>query len=307
MIQRMDDRRGGTSAPGPRRGEFRVVLSQEQSRIPALAVFGHASGAKAELPVIPHRHRGKFEFVLLLRGIQRFTASGVDYTVYAPSVFLTRPGEEHASVENVGEESEILWFQIDMQPHDDFSQNDFLGLHGPAADELYDRLEHFDGRQLELDELLVDQFRESFLLLSEGDRLRGHALFLYCLMTLLGGAAAVQALTPDIDRAKQYILLHIGEQIDQDELLLASGLSASDFRRKFEAQIGISPREYINQQKIERAKTDVARGKKSVAEIAFDYHFSSVNHFRLLFKKATGMSVSKYQKQAKKGKLQIKK
>ena len=303
MIQQIDGGRAGAPAPRPQRGEYRVVLTPEQSLIPALAVFGHAAGAKAELPVIPHRHRGKFEFVLLLRGIQRFTASGVDYTVYAPSVFLTQPGEEHASVENVDEGCEILWFQIDMQPHDSFSANDFLGLHGPAADELYDRLGRFDGRQLELDELLAEQFCESFLLLSQGDRLRGHALFLYCLTTLLDSAAAVQALSPDIDRAKQYILLHISEQIDQDELLLASGLSAADFRRKFEAQIGMPPREYINLQKIERAKTDVARGKKSIAEIAFDYHFSSVNHFRLLFKKATGMSVAKYQKRAKKGKL----
>lgn len=304
MIENIDTKHSGSSrANGTSYKERRVVLSPEQTQVPALAVFGYARGTRAELPVIAHRHREKFEFVLLLQGIQQYTASGVNYTVYAPGAFVTQPGEEHASAENMGGESEMLWFQIDMHPHDEFTQNDFLGLAGKAADELYERLYHFDGRQFELDSKLASQFREAFLQLENGDRLRGQMLFAYCLATLISSDAEVQALSPDIDRAKQYILIHIGEAIDQDELQLASGLSAGELRKKFEAQIGMSPREFINLQKIEHSKQDVARGKKSIAEIAFDYHFSSVNHFKLLFKKTTGVSVSKYRKLALKGKL----
>lgn len=276
---------------------YRITLTAEELNIPGLASFGHAAGEKAEMPVIDHRHKDKFEFVLQVSGVRRFSAEGVKYTVYAKSAFLTLPNEAHAGEEVDRDSGEIYWFQLDISdpPH-------FLGLSGEEALRCHSALTALRARQLALDETLLHAFRESFALLSSRDALvrsQGHALFLYALLRMIQKSPAITALTEDIDRAKQYILAHIQEAIDPDELLLLTGLSMQDFRRKFEKQIGQKPRDYINRMKIEAAAKIVAQSRKSLAEIAYAYHFSSVSIFKMHFKKYFGISPSKYRRECR--------
>jgi len=273
---------------------FREVLTEEETGIPGLTVFGHAADLRPILPTMAHQHRNRFEILLLKRGLRRLSASGAEYTLYPGQAFLVRPNEEHKSLDEQPSRGEIYWFQLDMSVRSGL----FLGLSPRESDALYRILSGFEGRLLELPERLLRRFEEAFFLLS-GEGLapvEGHALFAGALCGLLSCQPSLELLTPDIDRAKQYILLHVKEVIDIDELLLASGLPLGEFREKFQSQIGCSPRDFINRCKIERASRMVACSSRSVADIAYAYHFSSAAVFKLLFKRQMGMSPGKYRR-----------
>ncbi|MFZ2538343.1 MAG: hypothetical protein WAX04_05535, partial [Oscillospiraceae bacterium] len=216
----------------------RTILLREQTWINSLATFGHATNNKAELPLISHYHKDKLEFVIVVDGIQRYTASDVCYTLYGGDVFFTMPNEIHSSGQSPQSVNEILWFQIDVA-----TTKDFLDLPEREAIHLYNLLINFNARQLPLPRRLISLFLESFELLcnnNTADKIKGHSLFIYCLLSLLESNATVHTLTKDIDCAKQYILTHIKEVIDMDELLGVSGLSVSRFKQKFKEQIGLS-------------------------------------------------------------------
>lgn len=277
--------------------EYHVTLSPNRTALPGLVIFGHAFGQKAELPLIAHRHKDKYEFVILLQGIFSHSVSNVNYTAYVGDCFITKPNEEHHSIGWQGPPGEFLWFQIDA------SCDGFLGLNEADAALFQNCIDRISARQLSLSESLQKGFLTSFHLLShlrDEERLKGRLLFLYCFMELLETKGEMQFLSPDIDQAKQYILLHIKEAIDIDELLLESGLSLSQFRHKFEKQIGLTPRDYINQQKIHHSKKEVLETRRPITDIAYIYHFSSVNFYKLLFKRIVGLSPAQYRKKHQK-------
>ena len=279
-------------------GEFRRVLSPEETGVPALSVFGYAEGLSAPLPVLEHRHRGKLEFLVCAAGMQMHTASGVPFTVYPGEAFIIHPDEPHACLEQQPGPGKVFWFQIDLS-----ARAGFLGLAGWDSDVLYDALASYRGRRVPVSEEILRGLGQAFHLFCSGnalERLRGRIAFLASLLGLLAAPPQNQAITPDIDRAKQYILRHIREPIDVDELLLQSGLSLADFRRKFESQIGCKPREYINRMKIEHARAEIADDRRSVADIAYRYHFPTAGIFRSQFKKAVGMSVAQYRRKVRK-------
>ncbi len=59
---------------------------------------------------------------------------------------------------------------------------------------------------------------------------------------------------------------------------------------------------YINLQKIERAKQEIVEGEKTLTEIAWDLNFSSVAHLSNDFKKITGLTPTVFQRIIKKRK-----
>lgn len=272
----------------------RTVLLGEQTWINSLATFGHATNNKAELPLIDHYHKGKIEFVILVEGIQKYTASGVEYTLYGGDVFVTQPNEIHSSGKSPQSVNEILWFQIDLA-----KPENFLGLNEQNGIHVFNRLIHFEARKYQLERSLIQKFIKAFQLLCANDineKIKGHSLFIFCLMCLLDEKPVLTALSNDIDQAKQFILMHLHDAIGMEDLVGTSGLSISRFKQKFKEQIGFTPREYINYMKIEKTKEKVANTKESITDIAFEYSFSTSNYFCVVFKQFTGYSPKEYRK-----------
>lgn len=275
---------------------YRYVLTTGNHCLTGIPVFACAKGSEAVLPLIDHRHRDKYECVLLESGTRTLTAAGVPYTVYPENAFLTHPDEPHSGDHAAKTAGEMLWFQLN-------AEGPLLNLTEQETHFIRARLYSCKTRLFHIPPHVYEMFRESFTLLQKGGNaalLKGRALFVYALTALLEAPEAAVVLSPEIDRAKQYIHAHIRESIDADDLREASGLKRGEFETQFEKQLGFEPKEYILRMKLDAAAKDLAQTKRSMADIAFGYSFSSVFYFKTVFKRYMGVSADKYRKKQQK-------
>lgn len=104
-------------------------------------------------------------------------------------------------------------------------------------------------------------------------------------------------LTPDIGRALNHIDENLTETLSLDDLAKIALLSASQFKQKFKKQLGITPRHYINLQKINLAKI-MLEEQNSVIETASALGFETTSYFSMVFRKFCSCTPSAYRKAA---------
>ncbi len=140
----------------------------------------------------------------------------------------------------------------------------------------------------------VKRKAEELLFLFEGgygteSRLQKQA----CLFSLLADIQASLAparetalLRPALDA----LSLRYREEIKSEELAALCAVSTTHFRRLFRRLYGMTPTEYRNRLRIERAKRLLYTGGRSVGEIAEEVGFESIFYFSRVFKAETGVS-----------------
>lgn len=97
-----------------------------------------------------------------------------------------------------------------------------------------------------------------------------------------------------IKEASEYIESNYKEKINVEDLALVSGYSISHFSRLFKELYSMSPIEYINFIRIERAKNMLKTQMFSLSEIAEECGFSNVYYFSRIFKQIVGVTPKKY-------------
>ena len=102
-----------------------------------------------------------------------------------------------------------------------------------------------------------------------------------------------------VNRALILFRTHIDQEISIQNVAGGFNVSYSWFRKMFKAHTGVSPRQYIIQLKIEKAKILLNDPKKSVKEIAYDLNFRSHCGFSKLFKIKTKVSPGFYREKLK--------
>ncbi|MCR5546956.1 MAG: AraC family transcriptional regulator [Lachnospiraceae bacterium] len=89
-------------------------------------------------------------------------------------------------------------------------------------------------------------------------------------------------------QCREYIKLHIEEDINLQVISSHFNYSVYYFSRKFKEECGCTVNDYIKEQRVERAKTLLTTTKLSINEICDKLCFSSPSFFISVFKKYTG-------------------
>ena len=96
------------------------------------------------------------------------------------------------------------------------------------------------------------------------------------------------------DCCLSYIGSHFTEQFSIPQLAKRCALSESVYRRRFRQLTGLSPVQYINRLKIEKACQLLQSGDISHQQISEFLNFYSVSYFYRVFKAVTGQTPGEY-------------
>jgi AraC family transcriptional regulator len=93
-----------------------------------------------------------------------------------------------------------------------------------------------------------------------------------------------------LQQAIDYIHTHINRDLSLAELASVINISPTYFAGLFKQAMGISPHQYVIQQRVERAKLMLSKTDISIADIALQVGFSSHSHLTQQFKRLTGIT-----------------
>jgi AraC family transcriptional regulator len=94
----------------------------------------------------------------------------------------------------------------------------------------------------------------------------------------------------------QYIEQHLTQDVSLSTLAKTANLSNFYFLRAFKAEMGMTPRQYVIDQRIQRAKHYLKKSSNDIAEVALQSGFSSHQHLTTVFSKAVGRTPSVFRK-----------
>jgi AraC family transcriptional regulator len=106
-----------------------------------------------------------------------------------------------------------------------------------------------------------------------------------------GGLAAWQR-----RKSVAYIEEHLAEPISLAALARQVGLSACYFCRAFRQSFGLPPQRYQLMQRIERAKTLLAKHAASVTDVSLSVGYNDTSAFCTAFRRVTGLTPSTYRR-----------
>ncbi|MEO0521200.1 MAG: AraC family transcriptional regulator [Cyanobacteria bacterium P01_A01_bin.116] len=100
-----------------------------------------------------------------------------------------------------------------------------------------------------------------------------------------------------LNQVLDYIDAELAEEIKLSNLAAVVGMSPFHFGRMFKQSTGISPHQYVIQQRIERAKRLLKGSDRPIIDIALACGFTSHSHLSRQFRKVMGTTPSHYRGQ----------
>ena len=98
-------------------------------------------------------------------------------------------------------------------------------------------------------------------------------------------------------RLCEWLLNHLPEEINLDDIASTFALSRSLLTRSFRRHTGTSIVEYLNTRRLERAAVLLtSAADESIARAAMDCGFSNLSHFHRCFKSAYGLTPAEFRR-----------
>jgi AraC family transcriptional regulator len=97
-------------------------------------------------------------------------------------------------------------------------------------------------------------------------------------------------------RVQLFVEANLHQTIRLDDLAGRAGLSLHHFARAFRTSAGITPRAFIEQRRIERARRLIDESRQSLADIALEAGFGTQSRLTTTFRRHTGFTPSAYRR-----------
>jgi len=95
----------------------------------------------------------------------------------------------------------------------------------------------------------------------------------------------------------EYVQAHLRDDLSLVELATAINLSPRHFSRLFRKTFGTTPYQYVMGERINQVKTLLSTKRLSIVEIVDTLGFADQSHLTNVFRKATGLTPRRYQRQ----------
>lgn len=119
--------------------------------------------------------------------------------------------------------------------------------------------------------------------------IRNHGTTKSILPIYQGGLSPYQ-----LSQVFDYIDAHLDQNLKLEDLAQLLDLSQFHFSRLFKQSIGLSPHQYLIEQRIDKAKQLLKKTNQSILDIALECGFSSHSHLSKQFRRVTGMTPKAY-------------
>jgi AraC family transcriptional regulator len=93
----------------------------------------------------------------------------------------------------------------------------------------------------------------------------------------------------ELSKVVDYVHANLMHDVGVNELAALLSLSGSQFSRLFKATLGVSPYQYLQQKRVERA-LELLKGPDSISDIAQSVGLTNQSHFTQVFRRITGVT-----------------
>jgi AraC-like DNA-binding protein len=111
---------------------------------------------------------------------------------------------------------------------------------------------------------------------------------------VLGGDGGTQSMRGQIRRVLGFIRSHLHEPLEVQTLADLAGLSRAHFTRVFTHSEGVSPAEYVLNERMRRAARLLVSSGAAVKQVSRDCGFDDPNYFAKAFRKSYGASPTEF-------------
>lgn len=157
------------------------------------------------------------------------------------------------------------------------------GIYGDTENRLMERLVH----------LILSVFRTRFSDSDGSDELIGNLL--HAMVLLLSRVCNESHIRqPDLLYARRFIDENMNRKIDFTGLAKSMGMTFDLFRRSFKKKYGVSPKNYLIDLRLEKAKKMLEEPDRNCTQVALECGFSSSAQFSTMFREKYGITPKKY-------------
>jgi AraC family transcriptional regulator len=102
-----------------------------------------------------------------------------------------------------------------------------------------------------------------------------------------------------LQRVREYVQAHLNDRLTLTDLAAVACLSPYHFSRSFKQAVGVGPRRYVAQCRLERAKTLIRRTNQPLAWVAQETGFTDQSHLTSVFHRETGLTPGRFRAAAR--------
>ena len=231
-------------------------------------------------PMIYHDHgEGVYHYLYVHEGEGEFNIDGEIYHYTPEQVYLTAPGIKHLFT--INPENPLMAIELKFKVLDQELDTRMRKLP-----------KHIDCRKNALVELVNDIYRESSRELPLcRDIAVAKTYELFCMFQRVALLPSISPLEKEfLEPVRQYIRRNLSREITLSDLAEQVSLEKIYFSKKFKTLTGMSPMEYVRNERIEKAKELIIFSTMSITQISQHLGFQSLQHFSNTFMKLAGCS-----------------